>query len=142
MKTIVLLLYRRTGNNQNYVITPHIIGWERKCETHSGTPGLVDRVFAFRQEVEGSTTIGRTGLNDFSDPIDQDIRIQCVLIKPAKLYMCTQKHYKHDVDGRTARPWFRYENRITTTSEIFILSINYHTSKPKFINMNSNRTVL
>ena len=24
------------------------------------------------------------------------------LIKPAKLYMCTQTHYKHDDDGRTA----------------------------------------
>ena len=24
------------------------------------------------------------------------------LIKPAKLYMCTQKHYKHNEDGRTA----------------------------------------
>ena len=24
------------------------------------------------------------------------------LIKPAKLYMCMQTHYKHDVDGRTA----------------------------------------
>ena len=29
-------------------------------------------------------------------------------IKPAKLYMCTQTHYKHDEDGRRcARPWFR-----------------------------------
>ena len=24
------------------------------------------------------------------------------LIKPAKLYICTQKHYKHNEDGRTA----------------------------------------
>ena len=24
------------------------------------------------------------------------------LIKPAKLYICTQTHYKHDEDGRTA----------------------------------------
>ena len=24
------------------------------------------------------------------------------LIKPAKLYMCTQKHYKHNKDGHTA----------------------------------------
>ena len=32
------------------------------------------------------------------------------LIIPAKLYMCTQKHYKHNEDGRTApgvRQWFR-----------------------------------
>ena len=48
------------------------------------------------------------------------------LIKSAKLYKCTQTHYKHDVDGRTApgcaRPCFRtaeplgedrYENWIT-----------------------------
>ena len=62
-------------------------------------------------------------------PTDQDIRTQCAvswkivvsewwpviavsltlnvgdgvrLIKPAKLYMCTQTHYKHDEDGRTA----------------------------------------
>ena len=58
--------------------------------------------------------------NDFSDPVDQDIRTQCALswkivvsewrsvivvslnvgggtrlIKPTKLYMCTQKYYQH-----------------------------------------------
>ena len=50
------------------------------------------------------------------------------LIKPAKLYMCMQKHYKHKEDGRTApgcvRQWFRtaeplgerrYENWNTRT---------------------------
>ena len=67
------------------------------------------------QEVEGSTPIGGTCPTDFSNPIDHDIRTQwalswklvvsewrsviavspnvggCVrLIKPAKLYMCTQ----------------------------------------------------
>ena len=67
------------------------------------------------QEVEGSTPTGGTCPNDFSDPIDQDIRTQWALswkivvsewrsviavslnvgggvrlIKPAKLYMCTQ----------------------------------------------------
>ena len=48
------------------------------------------------------------------------------LIKLAKLYMCTHKHYKHNEDGFTApcaRSWFRiaeplgkchYENWITT----------------------------
>ena len=64
---------------------------------------------------------------DFSDPIDQDICTHCAqswkivvsewwsviavslnvgggirLIKLAKLYMCTQTHYKHNKDGRTA----------------------------------------
>ena len=39
------------------------------------------------------------------------------LIKPAKLYMCTQTHYKHDEDGRTAPtgcawPWFRTAERL------------------------------
>ena len=79
------------------------------------------------QGVEGSTSTGGTCPNDFSDPIDQVIRIQCALvwktvvsewrsviaaslnvgggvrlIKPAKLYMCTQTHYKHNESGRTA----------------------------------------
>ena len=82
------------------------------------------RVFAV--QVKGSTSIGGTCPNDFSDPIDQDIRTQCTLswkivvsewrsvivvslnvgggihlIKPAKLYICTQTHYTHDEDGRT-----------------------------------------
>ena len=76
------------------------------------------------QEVEGSSPIGGTCPNDFSDAIDQDISTQYALswkivvsewrsviavplnivhlIKPEKLYMCTQKHYKHNEDGRTA----------------------------------------
>ena len=66
-------------------------------------------------------------LNDIADPIDQDICTQCALswkivasvwrstiavslnvhggirfVKPAKLYMCMQIHYKHDEDGCTA----------------------------------------
>ena len=78
------------------------------------------------QEVEGSTPTGGTCPNDFSDPIDQDIRTQWALswkivvsewrsviavslnvgggvrlIKPAKLYMCTQ-NTTHNEDGRTA----------------------------------------
>ena len=81
----------------------------------------------FTQEVEGSTPTGGTCPNDFSDPVDQDIRTQYTLsckivvsewrsviavslnvgggvrlIKPPKLYICTQTHYKHDEDGRTA----------------------------------------
>ena len=100
----------------------------------SGAPGLMDRVVAVHA---GSRGLG------FSDPID---RTQCALswnivvfewrsvvavslnvgggsrlIKPAKLYICMHKHYKHDEDG-CARPWFRtakplgerrYENWIT-----------------------------
>ena len=97
----------------------------------SGAPGLVDRCLPSTQEVEGSTPTGGTYTNDFSDPIDQDIRIQCALswkivvsewrsvtavslnvgggvrlIKPAKLYMYMQTNYKHNEDGRTA-PGFR-----------------------------------
>ena len=81
----------------------------------------------FTHEVEGSTPSGGTCPNDFSDPIDLDIYTQWALSwkimvsewrsviamsldvgggvrrhKPAKLYMCTQKHYKNDEDGRTA----------------------------------------
>ena len=74
------------------------------------------------QEVEGSTPSGGTCANDFSNPIDQYIRTKCALsrkwqsviavslnvgsgirlIKPAKVYMCTQTHYKHNEDGHTA----------------------------------------
>ena len=45
----------------------------------SGAPGLVDRVFAFTQGVEVSTPTGGTCPNDFSDPIDQDIRTKYAL---------------------------------------------------------------
>ena len=73
------------------------------------------------QEVEGSTPTGGTYPNDFSDPIDQDIRTQRALswkivvsewrsviavwlnvgggvrfIKPAKLYMCTPNTTRTD----------------------------------------------
>ena len=87
------------------------------------------------QEVEGSTPTGGTCPNDFSDPIDQDIRTQWALswklvvsewrsviavslnvgggvrlIKPAKLCMCTQTLQTQR--GRThgagcVRQWFR-----------------------------------
>ena len=76
----------------------------------------------FMQEVDGSIPFRGTYLNDFSDQTDQDIRTQCALswkwrsvnavslnvgsgirlIKPVKVYMCTQTHYKHDEDGHTA----------------------------------------
>ena len=75
----------------------------------------------FTQEVEGLTPTGGSCLNNFSNPIDQDIYTQYALswkivvsegrsviavslnvgggvclIKSAKLYMFTQTHYKHD----------------------------------------------
>ena len=94
----------------------------------SGAPGLMDRVFAvYAGSRGGSTPTCSTCPNDFSNPTDQDIHTQCALswkivvselrsviavslivgggvrlIKPAKIYMCTQTHYKHDEDGRTA----------------------------------------
>ena len=55
------------------------------------------------------------------------------LIKPAKLYMCTQEHYKHNEDGgmapgcaqlfRTAEPLGerRYENWNTHTQDFLFL---------------------
>ena len=92
----------------------------------SGAPDLVDRCLPFTQEVKGLTPNSSSCLSNFSHPVDQDIGTQCALswkivvsewqsviavslkvdsgaclIKPAKLYMCTQKHYKHQEDGRT-----------------------------------------
>ena len=75
------------------------------------------------QEVDGSIPFRGTYPNNFSDQTDQDICTQCALswkcrsvnavslnvssdirlIKPAKVYMCTQTHYKHDEDGYTAQ---------------------------------------
>ena len=76
----------------------------------------------------GSTPTRGTCPNDFSHPIDQDIGTQSALswkivvsecqsviavslnigsgvrlIKPAKLYMSTQTHYKRKEDGRMAQ---------------------------------------
>ena len=39
-------------------------------------PVLLIRYWPFTQEVEGSTPTGGTSPNDFSDPVDQDIRTQ------------------------------------------------------------------
>ena len=60
------------------------------------------------------------------------------LIKPAKLYMCTQTHYKHNESGRTAPavcdhgsvPLSRYEDWITHihTHACFIIG-NSHTQR-------------
>ena len=81
----------------------------------------MDKVFAVHAGV-GSTPSGGTCPNDFSNPIDQYIHTKCALswkwrsviavslnvssgirlIKLAKVYMCTQTHYKHNEDGHTA----------------------------------------
>ena len=75
------------------------------------------------QEVEGLTPSGGTCPYDFSNPIDQYIRTKRALswkwrsviavslnvgsgirlIKLAKVYMCTQTHYKHKEYGHTAQ---------------------------------------
>ena len=80
------------------------------------------------QEVEGSTPTGGTCPNDFSDPIDQDIRTHAVSselensgirvavgdcsvterrrwrppYQTGKTVHVHAKHYKHNEDGRTA----------------------------------------
>ena len=92
----------------------------------TGAPGLVDRVFAVHAGIRGFDSHWRhMSERFFFDQIDQNICTQCALswkilvsewrsviavslnvgggvrfIKPAKLDMCTQTHYKHD--GRTA----------------------------------------
>ena len=45
----------------------------------SGALGLANRALAFMQEVEGSILTSGTCQNDFSDPVDQNIRTQCAL---------------------------------------------------------------
>ena len=74
---------------------------------NSREPGLVDRVLALYRGSRGFDPTGGTCLNDFSDPIDQDIRTWWALswlviavslnvgggvrlIKLAKLYTCMQ----------------------------------------------------
>ena len=78
------------------------------------------------QEVEGSTPTGGTCPNDFSDPIDQDIRTQSSELENSGIRVAVgdcsvterrrwrppnqtgktvyvhAKHYKHNEDGRTA----------------------------------------
>ena len=124
---------------------------QKKILWQSGAPGLVDRMFPFTQGVEGSTPTGGTCPNDFSDPTDQDIRTQCALswkivvperrsviavslnvgggvrlIKPAKLYMCTRTHYKHDEDGRTA-PGVRGHGSVPLSHSGNVTRIGLHT---------------
>ena len=74
---------RSTGSGEEGFLRPRwtIKGRIRNQISVSGEPGLVDRVLALHAgsrgfEVEGSTPTGGTCPNDFSHPIDQDIRTQ------------------------------------------------------------------
>ena len=86
----------------------------------SGAPGLVDRVFAVHAGSRGFDShrrhmserffrSNRPGyphlvVSEWRSVIAVSLNVcgDVRLIKPAKLYMCTQTHYKHDEDGRTA----------------------------------------
>ena len=127
------------------------VQYKVEFDHQSGAPGLVDRVFAVHAGRQWFDSHRRHMSKQFSDPIGQDIRTQGALagkkvvsewrsvievslnvggcvrnIKPAKLYICTRKHYKYDEDGRTVPcvcghgsvPLWerRYENWITTTT--------------------------
>ena len=110
----------------------------------------------FTQGVEGSSPTSSTCPNDFSDPVNQDTSTQCaltwkivvsewrsviavslnigggvLLLKPAKLYMCTQTHYKHDEDGRTAPGlWGHGSVPLSQTGNIVTrIGLNTHTNK-------------
>ena len=62
------------------------------------------------------------------------------LIKPAKLYTCTQKHYKHKEDGRTA-PGVRGHGSVplTLSTNGFIQSIRTEESIVLLNGLNLNR---
>ena len=93
----------------------------------SGAPGLVDMVFAVHAESRRfdshrrhmSERFFRSNRPGYPHPVCSELELVATewrsviavsvnvgggvrLIKPAKLYMCTQTHYKHDEDGRTA----------------------------------------
>ena len=108
------------------------VTYQNRNSRVSGATGLVDRVFAVHTGSRGFDS-HRRHMSEcfFSDPIDRDIRTQYVLswkkgvsewqsviavllnvsggvrlIKPAKLYMCKQKHYKHNEDGHMELAFF------------------------------------
>ena len=91
----------------------------------SGEPGLVDRVLALHAGSRGfefhrghmSERFFRSNRPGYPHPVSSELENSGIrvavgdcsvtergvrLIKPAKLCMCTQKHYKHHEDGRTA----------------------------------------
>ena len=119
-----------------------------------GVHGLVERVLVIHAGNRGFDSQRGTCPNDFSDPVDQDIRTQCALswkivisewrsviagslngsdgvcfIKPAKLYMCTQTHYKHDEEGRTARSVRSHGSVPLSLSGNVVTRIGLHTHK-------------
>ena len=49
------------------------------------------------------------------------------LIKPAKLYICTQKHYKHNEDGRTVPGVCGNGSVLLSHSENVVTRIGIHT---------------
>ena len=104
------------------------------------------------QGVKGLTPTGGTCPNNFSDPLDLDIPIQCALswkivvsewwsviavslnvsggvrlIKLPKLYMRMQTHYKHDEDRRIARGVPSHGSVPLSHSENVITKIGLHT---------------
>ena len=50
------------------------------------------------------------------------------LIKPAKLYMCTQIHYKHDKDGRNTPGMHGHGSVPLSHSENVVKRIGLHTN--------------
>ena len=113
-------------------------------QLNSGAPGLVDRVFAvhagsrgfdshrrhmserfFRSNRPGYPHLSwKIMVSEWRSVIAVSLNLGggLCLIKPPKLYICTQTHYKHDEDGRTAPDVCvhgsigerRYENWILT----------------------------
>ena len=101
----------------------------------------MDRVFAFTQEVEGSTPTngprylhpvcselekvvsGWQSVIAVSLNVDDGVR----LIKLAKLYMCMQTHYKHDEEGRTAPGVHGHGSVQLNHSENVVTRIGLHT---------------
>ena len=57
------------------------------------------------------------------------------LIKPAKLYMCTQTHFKHDEDGRTAPGVCGHGSVSLRHSGNVVTSIGLHTHTQTYNNL-------
>ena len=108
----------------------------------------------FTHGIEDLTPTSGTCPNKFSIPIDQDIHTQCALsrkivvlewrsmiavslnvgggfclIKPAKLYMCRQTHYKHDEDGPTLPSMHSHGSVLLSHSGNVVTRIGLHTHK-------------
>ena len=115
---------------------------------HSEASGPVP----FTQEVEGSSPTGGTCPNDFFRSNRPEYPHQCArswkivvsewrsviavslnvgggvrLIKPTKLYICTQAHYQNDEDGRTAPGLRGYGSVPLSHSGNVVTRIGLHT---------------